>query len=100
MAIQEQLYTPEAFDAYIALPENVGRSFELIAGKVVEKVVANPRSSKIGALVLTYLTVFVEEHDLGYTTGADGGYRIGREKYITDAAYMSKARQASEPSEA
>jgi Uma2 family endonuclease len=46
------------------------------------------------------LTVFVRTHDLGYVTGADGGYRVSGERYIPDAAFISTARQPQPSHEA
>ena len=43
------------------------------------------------------LSVYVEDNDLGYVTGADGGYMVGGNRFIPDVGYISKARQA-EPS--
>ena len=80
--------------------DNADRDLELIAGEVIEKMVSNPRSSAIGAFIAGLLAVFVRQHDLGRVTGADGGYVIGEDRYIPDAAFMSKVRQAVQPSEA
>jgi Uma2 family endonuclease len=88
------------FDRFVHLPENADRSFELIAGEIIEKMVSNPRSSKIGVRIGGRLSVFIDEHNLGVVTGADGGYMVGHERYIPDAAFISKARQPVLPSEA
>lgn len=80
------------FDRFVLLPENRDRLFELIGGEIVE-VVSNPESSKVGGLMLTFLNVFVLPRDLGHVTGADGGYKVGRERYMPDAAFISYRRQ-------
>lgn len=85
------------FDELVLSPENEDKLLEYIDHEVVE-VVSNNRSSRIGARILSYITLYVEEHDLGFTTGADGGYRVNGERYIPDCAYISKGRQP-EPSE-
>jgi Uma2 family endonuclease len=90
----------EAFEAFTQLPENNGRDFEFIAGKVVEKMVSRPRQSSVAMRLGGYMTVFVLQHNLGRVTGADGGYRVGRERYIPDVAYISKARQPVQPEDA
>ncbi len=102
MVIPERvkLYSPEEFERFISAPENVNRNFELIAGEIVEKMVSNPRSSSIGALFAGFLAVYVRQHDLGRVTGADGGYVIGKEQYIPDAAFISRVRQPVQPSDA
>jgi Uma2 family endonuclease len=88
--------TVEEFDRFVLLPENAERTFEYIGGEIAE-VVSNNYSSMIGMFVGAMMTVFVHEHKLGYVTGADGGYRVSGERYIPDAAFISKARQP-EPS--
>jgi Uma2 family endonuclease len=92
--------TIQEFDQFIARPENASRNFELIAGEIVEKMVSNPRSSSIGVFVGGFLSVFVFQNDLGRVTGADGGYVVGGEKYIPDAAFISKVRQPVQPPDA
>ncbi len=91
--------TLQEFDQYIYLPENVDRHFEYVGGEIVE-VVSNNKLSRIGAAILIKLGGFIEEHDLGWVTGADGGYVVAGEKYIPDAAFMSKKRQPQPSSEA
>ncbi len=44
------------------------------------------------------MSLHVYQNDLGYVTGADGGYYVGHERYIPDVGFISKVRQ-SEPSE-
>ncbi len=100
MVLQTKPITIEEFDRIIMRPENINRNFELIAGEIVEKMVSNPRSSAIGALAAGFLAVHVHQHGLGRVTGADGGYVIEGEKYIPDAAYISKTRQEKRPTEA
>ena len=90
----------EEFERIVLRPENATRNLELIAGEVVEKMVSSPRSSAIGAFITGALAMFIRQHDLGRVTGADGGYVVGEDKYIPDAAYISKARQPEQPSDA
>jgi Uma2 family endonuclease len=97
MAIKRFVTIPE-FDEFVLLPENRERLFELIGGEIVE-VVSNGKSSRIGMKVGARITIFVEQHNLGYVTGADGGYVVSGEKYIPDVAYVTKQRQP-QPSDA
>ena len=93
MIIQTQQHlTVEEFDEFVLLPENADHMLEYIAGEAVE-VVSNNYSSMIGMFVGALLTLFVRSNNLGYVTGADGGYRVSGERYIPDAAFVSKARQ-------
>ncbi len=82
----------EAFEQFIALPENANRDFEFIEGKIVE-VVSNNFSSKIGGLFLIKIGVHVLASDLGDVTGADGGYMVMGERYIPDVGFISRAKQ-------
>ena len=100
MVLQTKPVTIEEFDRIVTKPENINRNFELIAGEIVEKMVSNPRSSAIGALAVEFLSTHVRQRGLGRVTGADGGYVVGDEKYIPDAAYISKMRQEKRPDEA
>lgn len=49
--------------------------------------------------MLIKIGVHVENHQLGFMTGAGGGYMVNGERYIPDAAFISKVRQP-EPSHA
>ncbi len=74
------------------LLEDFDRLLEYVGGRVVE-VVLNNLSSKIAGVILGELYSFLKGKALGYLTGADGGYRVGGERYIPDVAFISKARQ-------
>jgi Uma2 family endonuclease len=100
MVLRTKPATNSEFDRFLKLPENAGRNFELIAGEIVEKMVSSPRSSAIGVLVAGLVAVHVRQRDLGRVTGADGGYVVGKEKYIPDAAFISRTRQPVQPDEA
>jgi Uma2 family endonuclease len=64
----------------------------LIAGEMLEKTVSNSRASVIGLWLGALIAFFVYQRDLGYVTGADGGYIVSGERYIPDGAFLSKAR--------
>lgn len=89
---------PKDFDQFVLLPQNRERLLEFVGGEIVE-VVSNPESSRVGGLMLTFLNIFVLQHNLGHVTGADGGYKIGRERYIPDVAFVSYQRQRQLQSE-
>ncbi|MEO8608142.1 MAG: Uma2 family endonuclease [Chloroflexota bacterium] len=100
MVLDMQRVTPADFDRFIRKPENRSHNFELIAGEIIEKMVSSPRSSTIGALVGGFMTVHVRQNGLGRVTGADGGYMVNGERYIPDAAFISKSRQSTTPTDA
>lgn len=84
--------TVEDFEAFVDLPENCERTFELIAGEVVE-VPSNPFVSKIAALIITHLGMYLLKNDIGHVTGEAGGYMVGGERFAPDVAFISYARQ-------
>ncbi len=81
MAVGTQYYTTEEFDAFVCLPEHADRRFELIGGEIVE-VVSNNYLSLVAMRIGARLLVFFEGKQLGYVTGADGGYVVSGERYI------------------
>jgi Uma2 family endonuclease len=84
--------TVDEFYQFIMQPENRAQSFELIAGEIIEKMVSNPRSSIIANWIMSRVTIFVDENDLGHVSGADGGYVVSGDRYIPDGAFISKER--------
>lgn len=98
MVVQKKTYTLAEFEAISELPENRDRILELIEGEIVEKMPTNPYCSVIAVRVVQYMGIFVDEHDLGYVTGADGGYNISDENsFAPDVAFISKTRQPELP---
>lgn len=92
MAIQRTHVSAEEFDQFVVQPENINRLFELIHGEIVE-VVSNGYSSILGARLAGRLSIWADTFELGWVTGADGGYMINGERYIPDVAYISKAKR-------
>lgn len=97
MTVQAKQLTVEEFDRFIELPENIGRRFEFVGGRLVE----NPWtlvSADAKSRILVYINSYVRQNDLGYTTsvklGQDGGgFIVSGERYIPDAEFISKKRQ-------
>ena len=94
--VARRTMTAEAFEQYVALPENADRRLELIEGEVYE-VVSDSYASEIGALLLGLILQFVRAHGLGRVTGADGGYEVAGNRFIPDVAFISTARQPQRP---
>jgi Uma2 family endonuclease len=92
MVISTRRMTVEAFDEWVFRPENRERNFEYIGGEIFE-VVSHPRSSKLGARMITFLGIYLLKNDIGHLTGADGGYRVVGERYIPDVGFISYAKQ-------
>lgn len=87
-------YTVTEFFEFINRPENAAHHYELIAGEVV-LVVSNGYVSRVAARIVRFLDAFVDEHKLGRVTTADGGYMVGGQPYIPDAAFLSYEAQKS-----
>ena len=62
-------------DDYAALPDD-GWQYELVDGILVRMPMSGGEASSIAARLLARLGIYVEDHDLGAVTGADGGYII------------------------
>lgn len=92
MVLQTKPMTVEEFDAFVLLPENIDREFEFIGGEIYE-VVSNPKSSNTAMRFATFLGGYLLQNDIGYLTGADGGYRVSGERYIPDVGFISYAKQ-------
>jgi Uma2 family endonuclease len=91
--VARRTMTAAEFEAYAALPENRDRRLELIEGEVCE-VVSNDISSRLAMLIGAYITLYAEANNLGFVTGADGGFSVGDEHYMPDVAFMSANRQS------
>lgn len=92
MVVEVKRYTVEEFDEFVELPENDDKILEFIAGEVYE-VPSNPYVSAIAIKIATLITIYLTENNLGYITGADGGYKIGGERFAPDVAFISYAKQ-------
>jgi Uma2 family endonuclease len=90
--------TIDEFWAFVNLPENADKRWELIDGLPVEKgggdnmAPSSKINSLIGLLIASYITPYVMSRKLGYVTGADGGYRVDKNVLEPDFGYISKAR--------
>jgi Uma2 family endonuclease len=92
MTLHEQFVTVEAFEAFVMRPENADKLFELIGGEIVE-VPSNPYVSAVAARILTFIGMYLLQHDIGHVTGEQGGYQVSGERYTPDVAFISYARQ-------
>ena len=93
MAVQAKLYTAEEFLEIVLLPENEARRLELIDGEICEMPPSSKRNTIIAARFVRWLGNHVDTHNLGYVTGADGGYQIGlHDVLVPDAAFIAKER--------
>lgn len=82
------------FEAYALLPENEDRILELIDREIVEKVPTNARASEVGAKIIYHIQHHLEINDIdGRVTMADGGFKVGTDRYAPDVAYLPASKQ-------
>ncbi|MCD4686215.1 MAG: Uma2 family endonuclease [Anaerolineae bacterium] len=96
MGVQTQHMTVEEFEAFAAQVENAERRLEFIGGQTAERIPHSYRSI-VAALIAAKIGNFVNQYNLGYVTGADGGYAVGDDRYIPDVGFISKAKQPEAP---
>lgn len=89
-----QTYTPETFDAFIRLPENADKLFELIGAARVQVSPSNAYASEIGMNIAFFIKLHLrQQHIAGHVTGEAGLYKVGDQRYAPDVAYLSASRQ-------
>lgn len=88
-----QRMTPTDFEAFVQLPHNINRLYELIAGEVVD-VVAGEDSSGITAMITTFLGMYLLQNPIGFITGSQGGYRVGDSRLIPDVGFVLFSRRS------
>jgi len=96
MTVERKL-TAAQFWNYLQQHDHGDRIVELINGAIVE-MPANLYSSALAARLIILIGLFVQQHGLGFVTGADGGYTIDDENlFAPDVAYISRTRQQTLP---
>lgn len=90
---REKLFTAEEFWDIAQLPENQDKRLELEDGVIVEMGASSPANTVTAARLVYFLNAFVIPRELGYVTGADGGFKLAsRRVRQPDVGYISKAR--------
>lgn len=98
MATLEKLITADEFWLIAQLPENENKRLELIDGVIYEMAASSPANTVIAARFVRYIGSYVDDNDLGFVTGADGGYELDVHNVPQpDAAFISKVRQPTLP---
>ncbi|MEO8397278.1 MAG: Uma2 family endonuclease [Chloroflexota bacterium] len=92
MALGEKLYTAEEFFEIAALPENEEKRLELDNGVIVDMGSSSRLNTVTAMRIGHFLNAFVIPRDLGYITGADGGFKLssGRARR-PDVGFISKS---------
>lgn len=78
------------FEEFAALPENRDRRLEFIDGAMIA-LVSNEESAHLTSLLSGLIVAYVFQHDLGYTTSSEGGFRVGNNDFMPDFAFIAKA---------
>lgn len=98
MVIENKRVSYDEYEAFISRPENADKLFELIDGEIIEKM-PSYEPSHIAGWILTFINMYLLQHNLGYTTAADGGYIMPDESiFIPDVGYIARTRMVEKPS--
>lgn len=98
MLLREKLYTADEFWEYAEQPENLDRRLELAEGVIVDVSPSKPLNTVIAVKVASAFGSFVYANNLGWVTGADGGFELGPKKVrLPDTAFISFARAPKLP---
>lgn len=79
MAQQQTRQTVAAFEAFIALPENRDRNFELLDGEIVEKM-PTEEHGEIAALIAVEIGIYLKQHPIG-KVGQEIRHRIPGDEF-------------------
>jgi Uma2 family endonuclease len=97
MIIEQKKLNYADYQKFISQPENAGKIYELIDGELVEKM-GSFEPARIAINIAYYIRGFLFQHEIGYVTGADGGYIFSDDNVlIPDVAYISKERLPAQP---
>ena len=93
MARREKLYSVDEFLEIARAEENQAKRLELDEGMIVEMPPSSQKNTVIAMRIGRLLGNFVDERDLGYVTGPDGGFQLSSNTVRQpDVAFISKAR--------
>ncbi|HLU10677.1 MAG TPA: Uma2 family endonuclease [Oceanobacillus sp.] len=98
MSVAERSYTADEFWEIASLPENEDRRLELEDGEIVDMGWSSPLNTIVAVRMATFINVFVLANDLGYVTGADGGFILPNgNTRRPDVGFVSKQRLSALP---
>ncbi len=87
---RQRVWTIAEFQAFVALPENNERLFELINGEIVEKMPGRTSNSFLAMKLDRKVYPFCVQHNIPcYTSGGDGAYVIRGEVAAPDFAFKT-----------
>ncbi len=98
MVLREKLYTADEFFEFASLPENDEKRLELDDGEIVEMAESSPVNTVTAVRISTFLNIFIMPRNLGYVTGADGGFKLAEKRVRQpDVGFISKERMPKLP---
>jgi Uma2 family endonuclease len=93
MALQEQLYTNEAFWEFVELPENADKNFELYEGVPFEMPSPSPLHGLIVTEILFLIRTYLATYNIGYALGDGYDFTLApRIIFKPDVSFISKER--------
>jgi len=85
--------TIDGYLAFVSLPENEGKYFELNHGEILEMTPPTTIHSYIVTTLSYFLYGFVLNHDLGFVFGDNTGYALSQWRLvIPDVSFVAKGR--------
>lgn len=96
MAIQEKLYTVDDVWQLSHQPENEFKHFYLIDGELFWDMPPGYLHGRIAVIIARYLSMYVEEHDLGEVT-AEVGYYPAKDRSTLLAPDVAFVRKQDRP---
>lgn len=97
MAMQYQTKAPPPmtvaqFDAWVQ-HDTSDKRYEYVAGEVID-VVSNSYVSELAMRIGFLIMLYLHQNQIeGRVMGADGGFKIGDDRYIPDVTYVAGSRQ-------
>lgn len=99
MVIQQRVYTAEEFWGLVNKTTHDER-LELLDGMLIEMPPSSPENTITAGRILAFLFTFIEDREMGYVSGADGGYTLTPGTVLMpDVAFISKERAPTIPRE-
>lgn len=89
-AVRPQAVSLEAFHAFVARPENIGKTFELINGEIVEVSPSRTYRSELALRIAIAVSNFCTANGIpARLSGEAGAYLIDGQVIVPDFAYKS-----------
>lgn len=89
MVVHTKPLTVEAFDEWVALPEQADQRWEFIAEEIYAEP-SNPYASMIAGLIIAALDIYLKSKPIGYVTRKGGSYMVSGQRFAPDVAYINR----------